>query len=166
MLQQTHFYKSLCADKQVFLQHEKQEEMPGHKRRVRFEFWSMSVNCSLEKQNFVELLLAVRVLTQILTNTSYYKTLQIVSTAWWKMTPQHGFKFYISLITRLKWLSSLASSLFGLYFIWMLYSIVDIWPSRFCKHVRGQCVLVGFWCHDWSVNFTELFFKDNTTMFL
>ena len=42
----------------------------------------MSVNCSLEKQNLVELLPAVRALTQILTNTSYYKTLQIVSMAW------------------------------------------------------------------------------------
>ena len=135
MLQQTHFYKSLCADKQVFLQREKQEELPGHKRRVRFEFWSMSVNCSLEKQNFVELLLAVRVLTQILTNTSYYKTLQIVSTAWWKMTPQHGFKFYISLITRLKWLSSLAALLvsLGIFHVFINHFYFLFYDCIFCQ---------------------------------
>ena len=37
MLQGTRFYKSLGADNQVFLQHE-QEEVPGHKRLVRFKF--------------------------------------------------------------------------------------------------------------------------------
>lgn len=101
MLQWTHFYKALCADKQVFLQREKQEELPGHKRRVHFEFWSMSVNCSPENRtlwNFCQLWESSPKSSPILHIIKHYKSY-----------PRHGEKWHLNIVLNFTFPSLLVS---------------------------------------------------------